>query len=111
MTSESDARTSPRKTLRCHAKVAVPGSAPINARTVDISMGGVCVFVPEQLPVGQACMIAFEATTVTGKVRAVATAAKVAYSILSGTDGFRTGLQFTRLDAEIKKTLAELVGC
>lgn len=110
MTINPDARNSPRKVLRCHARLTVAGAGQFNVRTADISMDGLCVFVSEQLRVGQACSIAFDATAVTGKVRSVNMTAKVIYSILSSTDGFRTGLQFTQLDAETKKTLAELIG-
>lgn len=111
MTITPDARNSPRKTLRCHAKLTVPGAGQLNVRTADISMDGLCVFVSEQLRVGQACLIAFDVTTVTGKVRSLNLATRVIYSILSGTDGFRTGLQFTKPDAETQKMLAELIGC
>jgi len=77
-------------------------------RTVDISLGGVCLLVPEQLPVGQTCHVGFEAPLNGKLVRVIATA-KIAYSILSGTDGFRTGVQFLQLDAANNKTLAELM--
>ena len=106
-TTKPDARNSPRKTLRCHAKLIVPGAGQLNVRTADISMEGVSVFVSEQLRAGQACSIAFDVTTPTGKVRSLNLEAKVIYSILSSTDGFRTGLQFTKPDVEIQKTLAE----
>lgn len=84
------------------------GSAPLRARTVDVSLGGLCLLVPEQLPVGQVCNVGFEAPLNGQMVRVIGTA-RVIYCILSGTDGFRTGLQFVELDAANNKTLAELM--
>lgn len=80
----------------------------MRARTIDISLGGLCLFVPEQLPVGQLCDVGFE-TSLNGKTVRVIGAARVIYCILSGTDGFRTGVQFVQLDAANNKTLAELM--
>lgn len=106
MTSET--RVYPRKILRAHARIALRGQAPLRARTIDISLGGLCLFVPEQLPVGQLCDVGFE-TSLNGKTVRVIGAARVIYCILSGTDGFRTGVQFVQLDAANNKTLAELM--
>jgi c-di-GMP-binding flagellar brake protein YcgR len=104
----SETRIYPRKILRCQARIALLGMPALRARTVDISLGGICMLVPEQLPVGQACNVGFEAP-LNGKLVRVTGLAKIAYSILSGTDGFRTGVQFTQLDALNNKTLAELM--
>ena len=81
---------------------------PIRARTIDVSLGGLCLVVTEQLRVGQACDVGFEAP-LNGKMVRVIGSAKVAYCILSGTEGFRIGLQFVQLDAANNKTLAELM--
>lgn len=104
----SDTRSFPRKVLRCHALVKLPGGALLPARTLDIALGGVCVTVGEQLHVGQQCTLAFEAP-LNGRMVRVTGAAKVVYCILAGTDGFRTGLQFVEMDAANSKTLAELM--
>lgn len=105
---KSETRTYPRKVLRCQARIALPGMAPMRGRTVDISLGGICMLVPEQLPVGQACDVGFEAP-LNGKLVRVIASGKIIYSILSGTEGFRTGVQFVQLDAANNKTLAELM--
>ena len=87
----------------------MPGApAPLRARTIDISLGGICVFVAEQLPVGLTCNVGFEAP-LNGSMVRVTAVAKVIYSILRGTDGFRTGLRFVQIDAANNKTLAELM--
>lgn len=101
-------RKSARKLIRCPAIVAFSGGEPIHVKTQDISQGGVCVIMPAQIPVGQVCKVAFD-PPLNGKIVRVMGIAKVAYSILSGTEGFRTGLQFVQLDATNLKTLTDLM--
>ena len=108
MTTKSETRTYPRKVLRCQARVALPGMPALRAKTVDVSLGGICLVVPEQLPSGQTCNVGFEAP-LNGKMVRVFAVAKVVYSILTGTEGFRTGLQFVELDAANNKLLAEVM--
>ncbi|MGE5651288.1 MAG: PilZ domain-containing protein [Bacillota bacterium] len=105
---KSETRSFPRKIFRCHAKLALPGRPPLPCRTVDLSLSGLCLFFSEQLKAGQACTVAFEAP-LTGRHVPVMLSAKVIYSILSGTDGFRTGIQFAQLDPANEKILAELM--
>jgi c-di-GMP-binding flagellar brake protein YcgR len=106
--TKSETRTYPRKVLRGQARVALPGAPALRAKTLDVSLGGICLLVPEQLLPGQTCNVGFEAPLNGQMVRVFATA-KVIYSILSGTDGFRTGLQFVQIDAANNKLLAEIM--
>ena len=108
MTPKSETRNYPRKVLRTQARVALPGMPALRARTVDVSLGGICLMVSEQLAPGCICNVGFEAPLNGNMVRIFAVA-KVVYSILSGTEGFRTGLQFTELDAANNKLLAEVM--
>lgn len=64
--------------------------------------------IPVQIPVGSECRAALE-TSHNGTVVHLVAQARVAYSILNGTEGFRTGLQFTNIDAANNKILAELM--
>ncbi|NEX60725.1 PilZ domain-containing protein [Noviherbaspirillum galbum] len=104
----SETRVYPRKALRCPALIVLPGIAPIRAKTVDVSLGGLSLVLPGQLPAGQPCTLVFE-PIINGKPRRITAAIRVIYSILSSTDGFRTGVQFVELDAENNKSLAELM--
>lgn len=108
MTANSETRTYPRKVLRAQARVALPGMPALRAKTIDVSLGGLCLMVPEQIPPGNICNVGFEAP-LNGKMVRVFAVAKVVYSILAGTDGFRTGLQFSELDAANNKLLAEVM--
>lgn len=105
---KSETRAYPRKIMRCQARIALKGQGPMRARTVDVSLGGLCILVEEQLPVGQLCDVGFEAP-LDGKMVRVIGSARIVYCILSGTEGFRLGLQYVQLDAANNKTLAELM--
>ena len=105
---KAETRSFPRKHMRCNAVVVLPGMAPMRAKTQDIALGGACLIMAEQLRVGQECTVAFEALLNGKPVRVTATA-KVVYSILAGTEGFRTGMQFVQIDPASNKTLAELM--
>ncbi|RZI41430.1 PilZ domain-containing protein [Herbaspirillum sp. HC18] len=106
--NKQETRSYPRKVMRSQARVALPGQLAVRAQTIDISLGGICVMVAEQLPVGRTYNVGFEAP-LNGTMVRVYGVAKVIYSILRGTDGFRTGLQFTELDSPNRKLLAELM--
>lgn len=108
MTANSETRIYPRKVLRAQARVALPGMPAMRAKTIDVSLGGLCLMVPEQLPSGKICNVGFEAP-LNGKMIRIFAMAKVVYSILTGTEGFRTGLQFTEIDAANNKLLAEVM--
>jgi c-di-GMP-binding flagellar brake protein YcgR len=88
--------------------VAVPGSAVMRGRTIDVSLGGLSLTLPEQFSPGQQCDVAFD-PMFDGAPHRIIAKAKVVYCILSGKEGFRVGLQFTSLDAENNKTLAKLM--
>ncbi len=105
---KAETRNFTRKPIRGQAAIILPGAAPMRGKTKDISLGGLCLLVPGQLAPGQGCTVIFEAP-LNGKMVQVTASARVIYSILSGTDGFRTGLQFVQLDAANNKTLAELM--
>lgn len=104
----SDTRSFPRKILRAPAKVTLPGRPSYRAKTIDISLGGVSLIVPDQFPIGQICTVSFEAPVNDNIARVTATT-RVIYSILKGTEGFRTGLQIIEIDSANNKMLAELM--
>lgn len=108
MPANSETRVYPRKVLRAQARIALPGMPAMRAKTVDVSLGGLCMMVPEQIPPGQVCNVGFEAP-VNGRTVRIFAIGKIVYSILSGTDGFRTGVQFTEVDAANNKLLAEVM--
>ncbi len=66
------------------------------------------MLLPRQVAVGLICTTALE-TVLDGRVVHFIAQAKVVYSILSGTEGFRIGLLFTQVDAENNKILSDLM--
>jgi c-di-GMP-binding flagellar brake protein YcgR len=106
--ASSETRSYPRKVVRCPIMVAVPGSGVVRGRTIDVSLGGISLTLAEQLPTGLQCDVAFD-PMFNGETHRIIAKAKVVYSILSGKDGFRVGLQFVSLDAENNKLLAQLM--
>jgi hypothetical protein len=90
-------RVTPRKPLRARAQVAAPGAPVQSALTVDVSVSGVSLMLPEQLATGAACQIRFE-IPVGGKTHVVQGSAKVVYCVCVGQKGFRAGFQFTDAD-------------
>lgn len=103
----AETRSFPRKPLRANAQVLLPGAAPLRGKTVDISLGGLSLFIPDQIPVGQVCTVGVD-TLLRGNVVRITAVARIVYSILKGTDGYRTGMQFIDVDAASNKLLAEL---
>ena len=54
----ADRRTSARKVMRVQARIRVPGEeAPLDAHTVDLSVGGVSITSSQQLNLGQECSV------------------------------------------------------
>ena len=107
MIPTDDTRIAPRKVLRCRAKVVLQAGSALAGKTVDISASGICVMVDNPLQAGQICMIIFE-TPIKGVPKQVNVVAKVVYSIL-GTDGFRTGFQFSQLTPANTALINEIV--
>jgi len=104
----AEPRGAARKLLHAQARVALPGGAVLRGKTIDLSLSGVSLLVAEQIPVGQVCPVAIE-TLLNGKAVRITARAKIVYSILKGTDGYRTGMHFVEIDAANHHTLAELM--
>ena len=98
-----ESRAFPRKVLRCPAQLLSQGIPPLAVRTIDISMGGASLMVHQSLNIGRTVLLQLE-TMVNGRMCRLNTSAKIVYSILSGTDGFRN-----QLDAANAKVLGELM--
>jgi c-di-GMP-binding flagellar brake protein YcgR len=102
-----ETRSNPRKILRCPAQIQLQG-ASMRGRTIEISLSGLAVTMPEQMQPGQGCKVIFDAL-IDGKTSRITADANVVYSILSGTEGFRIGLKFAQIDAATNKLLAALM--
>jgi hypothetical protein len=97
MIQPEETRAAARKILRCRARVGLQTGVALNARSIDISISGMCLMVDGPLSAGQSCMLMFE-TPIKGVPKQINVVAKVVYSIC-GSDGFRAGFQFVQPSA------------
>lgn len=107
MVDPKETRETPRKVLRCAARVALNGAKPISGRSMDISIGGASIMVPEALPLNASCLVGLE-PSINGKLVRLVLKARVAYCSCIGTEGFRIGFQFLQLDEAAMRTLRQL---
>lgn len=105
---KADTRNFTRKPVRGRTILVLPDGRRVGGSARDLSLGGICMTLAEQMPAGLNCTAALE-TVLDGRVVHFAAKAKVIYSILSGTEGFRTGLEFSEIDAANDRILAELM--
>lgn len=75
----------------------------------DISAGGLGVIAQLNVPAGMPCSIRFAIGNGPGQA-AFSLDTQVAYSVLSGSSGFRIGLQFLRSAQGEVQRLSRLVG-
>jgi c-di-GMP-binding flagellar brake protein YcgR len=103
-----DRRVHPRKILRRMAMIRLASGEVLKVKTQDVSQGGVCVLLPNNLPFGATCEVAFD-LPINGKDYRVMAGAKIVHTVMAGLDGFRAGLEFTRLGETEKELLREYV--
>jgi len=105
---QNEARVNARKILRCPARLTLADGTALRGRTFDVSMGGLSIMMDNPLPLGTHCTIAFEALT-GGKTVKINVAARVIHCALSGTDGFRIGVQLERNDEAAARAMRQLL--
>ena len=93
-------RREDRRPLRGPAQLLLPSRELLHARTVDLSLGGIGLVAPSNLPANAICEVKFRAPMVDNRIEMLIARGRVAYSILSGKEnGFMVGLQFTDIPA------------
>ncbi len=100
-------RKFPRRPLKRQARVITRNNPPVNGMTLDVSAGGVCLILERQLPAGAPCAVSFD-IPVNAFKQSVSAVARVAWSIC-GSEGFKTGLQFTEIDPASATAIARYV--
>lgn len=101
--NQPDQRQAPRKSLHAAAVITIDGR-PLSVKTVDVSLGGLCICAGKQVAVGKKCHINFEIGEGEAK-RVVAASAHVVYCFYGGESGYRAGLQFTALHGDGKEVI------
>ncbi|WP_157263589.1 PilZ domain-containing protein [Azohydromonas aeria] len=101
--SARERREHPRKFLSGTAHVLVPGRAPIEVHTLDISIGGLGIVSPTNLPYEWIGQIRFTLTREPYGVDTVVAPVQVVHSVLSGRQrGFMVGMRFVDLPPDIE---------
>lgn len=95
--AELEHRIHPRRDFDCRAKLSVGEKASIDVRTIDISLGGVCLMVPEAIPFGQFGVVKFE-VQIGAEMQAFSGVARAVYGIPRAGEGYKIGFQFVQLD-------------
>jgi c-di-GMP-binding flagellar brake protein YcgR len=105
----SDRRRDERRIYRSGAVWTPVGMAPVQVRTLDISVGGIALVAAFNPPVGCLCLVRFTLPGREGPFT-VETSGGVARSVFSSTDdGFRVGLYFDPLSDEATRALQRYV--
>jgi hypothetical protein len=105
----ADARAQPRVRVSWRAQVAVAGRI-IEARTTDISEGGIGLKLPENVPAGQTLRVQLVIPDPRGAVatQTISGTIRVAFSVLS-QDGVRAGGPWIELPLPARSLLGNYV--
>lgn len=90
-------------------QVAVSSQHIVSGYTRDISTGGVCVLLQDQIPVNGVYAIRFE-MLIKGKMHVITAQAKSIYGVFASGGGFRVGLAFKGDDPHRTELINSLAG-
>jgi c-di-GMP-binding flagellar brake protein YcgR len=106
--THEDLRKSVRKILLSDAIFVSKNVRLKSAVTIDISTGGLSLFLPEALEVGVACAISFDVPSTENKQRTLIRGT-VASCVDKGADGYRIGVHYVEPDPISKQLIQEAV--
>lgn len=98
-----------RYPLRGRVQVAVSSQHIVSGYTRDISVGGVCVLLQDQIPVNVVYPIRFE-MPIKGKIHVITAEAKSIYGVFASGGGFRVGLAFKGDDPHRTELIKSMAG-
>jgi hypothetical protein len=102
-----DRRAAMRRPL--HVPVSMGSGAFVCVtRAADISSSGICLIGDQQFRAGSVWRLEFRLPSARGPVR-IAADARVVYSILATGQGWKSGLQFSRLSQDEADAIAAFV--
>jgi len=101
-------RKTPRLLFHRPAILHVSADLSIPARTVDISMEGICIAADLSLLPGRLCAVEFNASYTPEPVP-LKLEGRVAYCVLAGRAGFRIGFHVPKLDPASKKHVENIM--
>jgi hypothetical protein len=94
-----------------HGKVqlVLPERRVVTGRTVDISVGGLCIMLEQPIAIGAAYPLRFE-MNIAGQTHLVTALAQPVYGVFASQGGFRVGLAFKEKDAQRTALIESLAG-
>lgn len=78
------------------------------ARSEDVSPSGISIHTERAVPVGAVCTITIP-FFLDGKFSTLRVTGRAVYCILSGTEGFRTGVHFGNPDEAMRHLISRIV--
>jgi c-di-GMP-binding flagellar brake protein YcgR len=106
--SASDRRTSARRVMRVQARISIPGEAPLDVHTVDLSLGGVSVTSSQQLSQGLECIVEL-GISAPEIAPAPALRARVRYCARLPDSQYRIGFKFSSVSIEAAELIVAVL--
>jgi c-di-GMP-binding flagellar brake protein YcgR len=106
--SPSDRRTSARRVMRVQARISIPGGAPLDVHTVDLSLGGVSVTSSQQLSQGLECIVEL-GISAPEIAPAPALRARVRYCARLQDSQYRIGFKFSSVSIEAAELIVAVL--
>ena len=104
----SDRRTSARKVMRVQARISIPGDAPLDVHTVDLSFGGVSITSSQPLNEGQECSVEL-GISAPEIAPSPALRARVRYCGRLRDGQYRIGLKFSSVSIEAAELMVAVL--
>ena len=102
----TERRAELRRPLRVRVRLRLPGQAPVEWRSVDLSAGGIGLVGDLNLPRGLDCSVGFTLRLANGSSHEVDCNATIAHTVFSSAhDGFIIGLQFRDPSPDLQSVL------
>ena len=105
----ADRRTSARKVMRVQARISIPGEDPLDAHTVDLSLGGVSITSSQQLNQGQECIVEL-GISAAEIAPAPGLRARVRYCGRLRDGQYRIGFKFSAVSIEAAELIVAVLG-
>ncbi len=99
-------RAAPRVVFHRKGHLIGPDGRPIPVKTFDISSSDIGLLSPH--PIEAKRIFALNVFTLRTALPEIAVQGLVAYCMLSGTQGYRVGLQYTSIPAQVKSLIDEM---
>ena len=99
-------RVAPRVVFHRKGHLVGPDGRPIPIKTFDISSSGIGLLSPHPIEAKQ--IFALNVFTLHNALPEIAVQGLVAYCMLSGTQGYRVGLQYTSMPPQVKSLIDQI---